>query len=43
MPLQVMLAREWMPAVALRTDERLRPVRIVRLHVRLQIMLARGH
>ena len=40
MTLQVMLAGERMPAVALGTDKRLRPVRIVRLHVGLQIMLA---
>ena len=43
MTLQVMLAGEWVAAVALGTDKRLWPIRIVRLHVRLQIMLAGRH
>jgi hypothetical protein len=41
MTLTIMFARERMSAVTLRTDEWLYPVRVVRLHVRLHVMVSR--
>ena len=43
MAFKVVLASEGMPAVNLRTHEGFAPVRVVRFHMRLQVMLPRGH
>ena len=43
MAFKVVLASEGVPAVTLRTHEGLVPVWVVRFHMRLQVMLPRGH